>query len=257
MNFLPMTKACIFFGLFLTLPLIARGEGTAERFQAANKSYESGGFAQAATAYEDLLADGYESAGLHYNLGNAYFRQDELGRAILHYEKALLLQPGDGDILHNLDFARQHTVDKFEEVPDFFLRAWWHRLGSRATSGVWGVIAAFLWLAGFGALALWQLSRQRRTRKTGFLAGLTLLLMSTMPLSLALSRAAWEQHSGQAIILGGTASLRSAPDEAGTEIYLLHEGTKLDLLEKLGEWHKVQLLNGEEGWLPDGAFEEI
>ncbi|TAK48050.1 MAG: tetratricopeptide repeat protein [Saprospiraceae bacterium] len=252
-----MTKAHLFLGLLLCMPLIVRGEGTAERFQAANKAYENGDFAQAAKAYEALLSDGFESAGLHYNLGNACFRQGELGRAILQYEKALLLQPGDASILHNLEFARQRTVDKFEEVPDFFLRAWWHRLRNLAASGVWSFTGAFLWLAGFCALALWQLSRERRTRKASFFAGLALLLLSILPLSLALSRTAWEQHSGQAIISAGTASLRSAPDEAGTELYLLHEGTKLELLEKLGDWHKVQLPNGEEGWLPDGAFEEI
>lgn len=225
--------------------------------QTANKAYEQGDFAQAAALYDSLLSEGYELAELHYNLGNAYFRQDQLGKAILHYERALILAPGDADALHNLAFAKQHTLDDFEEVPGFFLRVWWHRLCDLTTSSAWAILAIVLWVGGFGGLAVWQLSRVRRIRKTGFIAGIVLLVLSVLPLSLALSRAAYERHSGRAVILDATASLRSAPDEAGTQLLLLHEGTEIDLLEKLGDWKKVRLPNGEEGWLPVTCLEEI
>jgi len=82
-------------------------------------------------------------------------------------------------------------------------------------------------------------------------------LVSLLPLSLALSRAAIEQHSGRAVILTPVASLRSAPDKAGTELLMLHEGTEIDMLEMLGDWEKVRIPNGEEGWLPLTDFEEI
>ncbi len=233
------------------------GEGTSIQFQRANRAYESGNFEQAAALYDSLIAEGFESGELHYNLGNAFFRLDQLGKAILHYERALLLAPGDADALHNLAFAKQNAVDDFEEIPDFFLRSWWHRLRDRALSFTWGIVAFAFWFAGFGGLAIWQLSRQRRVRKTGFIAGVMLLLVSLLPLSLALGRAAIEQHSGRAVVMNSEASLRSAPDKAGTELLLLHEGTEIDLLDKLGDWEKVRLPNGEEGWLPLSVFEEI
>ncbi len=228
-----------------------------ELFQQANEAFQKNDFEKAAQLYEQLTESGYRSPELEYNLGNAWYRLGRPGRAILHYERALLLNPRDEDILHNLALTRQQLKDETEDLPDLFLVRWWKNLRMAFRASSWGVAALLLWWTGLAGLATWQLGKTRKTKKLGFFVGFACLLVSLLPFSLALSHQRYAENTGQAIILEKTASLRSAPDEAGTEILLLHEGTKVHLSEQLSGWWRVRLANGEMGWLKDNTLERI
>ncbi len=238
--------------------LVAGAFGQADgRFQQANDAFQKNDFKKAIQLYEQLADAGYASPELEYNLGNAWYRLDSPGRAILHYERASLLAPGDKDIRYNLNLVRRQLEDEIEPLPEFFLSHWWKKGRMALSSTAWGAVALALSWAGFIGLILWQLGKTRETRKKGFLAGLILLVLGVLPFSLALSRLSFEKNTGQAIVLEKTASLRSAPDEAGTEIFLLHEGAKVSLSEQLSGWWKVRLANGETGWLEAKVMEKI
>lgn len=235
----------------------AFGNQAEQLFVRANEAFQNDDFEKAAEMYRQVLELGFQSAELEYNLANAYYRQELLGQAILHYERALLLDPDDDDIIHNLDIARSQVTDEIQPLPTFFLTSWWKKMRMFAASSVWAVTALALWWAGFVGLVFWLFGKSREQKKRGFLIGITCLAVSILPFALSLSRKGYEQNTKQGIILVGETALRSAPDAAGAEIVLLHEGTKVKLLDQLSGWWQVQLPNGEKGWLDGEDVEGI
>ena len=228
--------------------------GDADRiFAEGNKAYQAKDYGKAVEVYEQLLAAGYRSADLEYNLGNAWQRQGSIGRAILHYERALLLEAGHSEAAKNIEFLRSKNKGEMEALPPFFLATWWKsaRMALGATS--MGLLAIVLWWAGFGSLAFWRL----RKKSWGFWTGLGLLVVSLLPISLALSRTAFEKNSGQAILIQKTAILRSAPNDGSQEVQTIPEGIKLVQLTQVEGWWQVRLQNGEVGWLPEQALDRI
>lgn len=223
----------------------------------ANAAYANKDYRRAITAYEQVLADGYASAALHYNLGNAYFRSDQLGKAILQYEKARQLAPSDADIRHNLAVANARQADEMDPLPAFFLSQWWRGLRAQLSTNGWTAFGLLLlWTAAAGFL-LWMFGSERRRRKQGFLAGVILLVLSALPFSLAISRHYYDQHSREAILTAREAALHFAPDDDSQVVLTIHEGLKVDLQDRISDWYKVRLPNGEVGWLPVGVVEEI
>lgn len=228
-----------------------------EQFAVANNAYRDGDYAAALEKYEAIEAVGLRSAELYYNIANTHYRQETLGKAILYYERALELAPNDEDIQNNLAIAREDLQDEIEALPPFFLRAWWAALRDTLSSSTWAYLAIGILWVGILGLILWQLGKVRSQRKLGFSMGLTLTLLSILPFTLAYSKAQVEVRSGEAIVLEKEVILRYAPEAKSTEIVALHEGTKVQLIDKISTWHKVRLANGEQGWLPEGSFEEI
>lgn len=239
-------------------PLVhLNGQTPAERMLAANDAFQSKQYKSAVEMFETLREDGYSSAILYYNLGNSYYRLDDLALAILNYERALLLKPHDRDTRHNLEVARQQLQDDLEVLPEFFLWRWWRGLAFTFSSTLWSVIGiGLLWL-GIAGLVLWLFAKEREQKVKGFVAGLTLLTLCILPFSLATSRINMQESSRMAILMTSEAVLRSAPDSESTEILTIHEGLKVDLLDQISDWYKVRLQNGEEGWLPQSTVEEI
>lgn len=224
---------------------------------AANNHYKAQNYEQAIEHYENLLQQGYRSEALYYNLGNAYYRQERLGKAILNYERALLLSPNDDEILHNLQLARQQQADDISVIPELFLSRWWRSWMLALGTNTWGIVALLLLWLGIGGLAIWLIGKNRQQKKRGFLIGVVLLLFSILPFSLAFSGKAYKQHSGVAILTQESMPLYSAPDTLSKELRLLHEGVRLSLIDSLSGWYKVQLTNGEAGWMPKSCAEEL
>ncbi|MEZ4933698.1 MAG: tetratricopeptide repeat protein [Saprospiraceae bacterium] len=244
--------ALLYFGLLAT-----NFAGQAEElFKQANEAYLADDISNAILLYEQVAGLGFESFELEFNLGNAYFRQKKIGEAVLHYERALVLSPEQEDAVHNLSIATA-SVEKREQLPDFFLTDWWKKTRMTFGSGVWGGLALLLWWLGFGGLSLWKLGKNREQRKWGFYIGLVAILLSILPFALAWSRMSFEKNSKEAVVLLDDAVLKSAPDHAGSELFKLVEGEKVKLLDHLGGYWQVRLSNGEKGWVADGEVEEI
>ncbi len=243
--------------LVAALPAPAQPAEMERLLEEANEAFRKRQYAEAIEGYEALLGEGYYSEALHYNLGNSYYRHGQLGKAILHYERARLLAPGDSDIRHNLAVARAALQDELAPLPEFFLYRWWDALRQLLSPAGWSLIGLLLLWAGAAGLGLWRLGRLRRHRKWGFVAGLSLLLLSVLPFALASSRQNQLLDSGLAVILSEETTLRSAPDALSQDMLPLHEGTTVELLDRIGDWYKVRLPNGEEGWLPMTDVEEV
>ena len=227
------------------------------RMEQANDAYRSGAYEEAIEAYEALLSEGYRSEALYFNLGNSYYRVGELGRGVLNYERAARLDPADPDVRHNLSVLRSKLEDDLEVLPAFFLARWWTGLRRMLSPSGWSILAILMSWAGVAGLVVWRLGQSRRQRKLGFVAGLSMLFLSFLPYALAASGQAVLADSGRAVIMEQEAVLRSAPDSLSKNIRQLHEGTTVELLDAIGEWHKVRLANGEEGWLPEEVVERI
>jgi tetratricopeptide (TPR) repeat protein len=229
-----------------------------EIFERGNLLYQEGDFAGAIEAYETVRGAGFESAALHYNLGNAYFKAGELGRSILEWERALLLSPGDPDALANLELARSLTADAVAPLPRFWLFSaldWWVRLVPRRPL-ILLVTAAWL-LTGLGVVAR-ILVRRPDVRRLGTWAaisgGIVVVLFGTnlMVRELGIGR------PERAVVLERAVSVRSAPAaDDDLTLFEIHEGTRVRVEERTGDWAEVVLDDGKVGWVPVGVMEVI
>ena len=246
---------------FLILALISvhmyAFENGSSLIDQANEAYQTGDYNSALQKYEQLLNEGYNSADLYYNLGNTYFRLNQPGSAILYFEKAALLEPGDKDIIHNLEVVKKTLPDQLDVISDFFVLEWWDETRNICSPTQWAVIGLLLLWAGIGGLVLWFRGKNRQARKQGFVAGIVLLLLSILPFALGFSAAQYQKDSQKAVIMVEQVNLKSAPDEVSEDLMELHEGTCLQILDEIGEWKKIRLSNGEEGWLETKVLEKI
>lgn len=252
-----MTRIILIISFLVCFLVAIKAANPATELNRANQAYQSGNFLQAIEQYEHLLQQGYRSEALYYNLGNSYYRVNKLGLAVLNYERARLLDPTDADTKHNLQVVRNRLQDKIEPLPEFFLSKWWNGLRSQLSTNIWSAVALTLLWLGIAGLSVWLLGKVRFYKKWGFIAGIGLLLLSLLGFALANSRKQAIQNSGRAVILQPEIPLQSAPDPKSKIVLPLHEGTTIHFLDKIGDWHKVMLENGEQGWLPKGGFERI
>jgi tetratricopeptide (TPR) repeat protein len=226
-------------------------------FAEGNKAYEEKDFGKAIKLYESLMESGWNSPDLEYNLGNAWYRNGSVGRAVLHYERALLCNPHHAEAKKNLSFLETKIASDMEPLPDFFLYQWWKKARMALTATAMGVAGLAAWWLGCTGLGFWLLGKTRSQRKRGLWAGTSLMVASLLPIALALSRSFYDENTQQAILIQKSAILRAAPDETSSEVLSLDEGLKLDQVEHLEGWWQVRLPNGEVGWLPEQAIERI
>ena len=206
----------------------------------ANEAYGQEDYIKAIELYEQTLREQGVSSDLYYNLGNAYYKHNEFAKAILNYERALLLNPGNEDARFNLEMANTHIVDKIDPVGKFFLSVWIDSLRNFLSSNTWAVIGIVSFLLFIGGLYLYLFSKSVKAKKFGFFGGIILFLIAVL--------ANW---------FAATVPVKSSPAESGTDLFILHEGTKVSILSKLGDWSEVKISDGNRGWLPSSSIEII
>ncbi len=238
--------------LLIIAPLCKAQEAVSD----AAEAYSKGDFKKAITLYESLLKDG-ESAPIHYNLGNAYYKDGQNARAILNYEKSLLINPGNGDAKFNLELARIKVLDKIEPVGEFFLISWKNYLQSQMSVRQWAVAGITLFLLFILFTLLFIFSRISWLKKTSFFVGVFLFIFTVAANSFAYSLNKYLTNRNTAIIMAPSVTVKSSPDNSGTDLFILHDGTKVEIRSKLSEWSEIQLGNGSIGWLPSSSFEVI
>lgn len=227
------------------------------RQKQAETAYAKTDYNSAITIYETILKGEGQSADLYYNLGNAYYKADRIANAILNYEKALLLSPGDEDIRHNLDIARAKTIDKITPIGNFLLADWVRSLRMLMTSNNWAKTGIFMFLLFVTSLFIYFFAGRVWMKKVAFFGGILMLLISIFA-----NYAAFEQKQSlltenSAIIFSSSVVAKSTPDDSGTDLFLMHQGTKVILRDKVGEWSKVELEDGNDGWIQSKSFEVI
>lgn len=235
------------------LPLCAQ-ESTLKK---AEEAYAKEDYTQAIELYESVLKSYGESAMVYYNLGNAYYKAGKVAPAILNYERALLLNPGDSDTRFNLQVARQKTVDKIEPIGEFFLTRWIGTVEDVYSADGWAKWGVASFLLFIGCLVLFFFSKWIRLKKIGFFAGICFLLISLVANLFADSQQDKLLHRADAIVFASTVTVKSSPDASGTDLFILHEGTKVTIKSTLGEWSEIQLEDGNVGWMPSKEIQQI
>lgn len=235
------------------LPLCAQ-ESTLKE---AEEAYAKEDYTQAIELYESVLKSYGESAMVYYNLGNAYYKAGKVAPAILNYERALLLNPGDSDTRFNLQVARQKTVDKIEPIGEFFLTRWIGTVEDVYSADGWAKWGVASFLLFIGCLVLFFFSKWIRLKKIGFFAGICFLLISLVANLFADSQQDKLLHRADAIVFASTVTVKSSPDASGTDLFILHEGTKVTIKSSLGEWSEIQLEDGNVGWMPSKEIQQI
>lgn len=222
-----------------------------------DSAYIKEDYARAIQIYEALLKQG-EAAEVYYNLGNSYYKKGEIAQAILNYERALLLQPGNGDIRANLEIARAKTIDKVEPVPEVFFVAWINSLINSMSVdawATWGIISFILLII---ALYFFIFSKQIMWKKTGFISGIIFLIITICSNLFASQQKEELVNRNEAIVMNPSVTVRSTPSESGTSLFILHEGSKVSIKDNsMKEWKEIRLEDGKVGWLPASAIEVI
>jgi hypothetical protein len=250
MNMKKIFIFAVFIGLFGTIC-------AQETLQQANEVYTQGDFARAVESYQQTLAEKSASAEVYYNLGNCYYRLNQIAPAILNYERALLLDPGDGDIRFNLEIARLKTVDKIEPAGEFFLTTGYNAVKNLCGADSWSHIGIVCFLLLLAALALFLFSRKISLKKIGFYAGMILLVFTIFANTFAYNQKQKLIDRNTAIIFAPTVTIKSAPDASGTDLFILHEGTKVLIKSQLGEWQEIETADGNVGWILSKDMEVI
>ncbi|MCC8146811.1 MAG: tetratricopeptide repeat protein [Bacteroidales bacterium] len=223
----------------------------------ANNAYSSGDYEKAAQLYKDAINQNGESATVYYNLGNTYYRLNQIAPAILSYERALLLDPGNKDTRFNLEIAKLKTVDKIEPVGTFFLTEWLNDLRNLRSTDQWSYIAIASFILLITCLFLFFFSRKITLKKIGFFSGLALIVICIFTNVFAYNQKKKLTERNTAIIFSATTTIKSSPDNSGTDLFILHEGTKVDVKSKLGEWSEIETADGNIGWIRTKEIEVI
>jgi len=222
-----------------------------------NRYYMNREYDMAAKRYTEVIACGFESGELYYNLGNAYYKMNKLAEAILYYEKALIFKPGDEDIRQNLALANLRIIDKIDNIPDFFLKRWLKFMQGLLYPNQWAVLNIILFVMALVGFALFVISDRVTAKKAGFSSGVLFLLVSIAGLMLMFVRIQKIQQHDNAIIMVPSVNARSSPDEQSTNVFVLHEGTKVMLTDSVQNWKEIRIANGNKGWVPGEALGEI
>jgi tetratricopeptide (TPR) repeat protein len=227
----------------------------------ASEAYREQHYKESTGLYEELVAKGLEkeriSAEIYYNLGNAYFRDNQLGKAILNYERALLLDPGDGDIRHNLRFARNRTEDRIDTAGNLIFATWFNAVRNIYSSNAWAAIGIVLFILFLVCLAVFLFVRFLWARKTAFYSGIVLFLLVIAANIFAFSQKNERIERDSAIVMVGAATVNASPDMNSNELFQLHEGTKVKIRNSDRNWYEIEIANGSVGWISKENVEII
>jgi tetratricopeptide (TPR) repeat protein len=223
----------------------------------ADSAYIKNDYAAAIRIYENLLQQG-ESAEVYYNLGNSYYKSGDMARAILNYERALLLKPGNEDVHANLEIVRSKTVDKIDAAPEIFFISWMKALINSISINAWarwGITFFFLLIA---SLYFFIFSKQTKMKKTGFIGGIVCFLFVVCTNMFAAYQKKTLTNRNTAIIISPSVTIRSTPNENGTSLFILHEGSKVVIKDNsMKNWKEITVEDGKVGWISSSDIEII
>lgn len=224
----------------------------------ANAAYAEGRWDAAASGYEMISDMGLESAALYCNTGNAYAKSGNVPMAILYYERALKADPSYEDAAYNLELMNTRIQDRIDPVPEFFLKKWLSAISYIINSDAWAIVSLVLLGLTLAMFLLFLLAPSVAGRRTGFFIGLVLLVFMSFALGFSISQKKTYMNADKAIVMRPVVSVKSSPStESSKDLFILHEGTKVTVLDQVGTWNNISLADGRQGWLPASDMERI
>ena len=222
------------------------------------QAYTDGKFSDASAAWTSIEESGQKSAKLYYNLGNAWFKQGNYPKAILNYERALRLDPSYSDARYNLEFTNNFVQDKIEPVPEFILKSFARKICYLMSSNAWAAIFLVLFAAALVMGLLFLLGSSVGKRRVGFYCGIVLLLLSAGALSFSIWQKSDSVKTDTAIVMSPVSSVKSSPSSGSSkDLFVIHEGTKVTILDEVGSWKNIALADGRQGWITSNELEVI
>lgn len=240
--------------LFITISVIGQ---PVDSLKAANDYYAANELSRAINTYEYVLANGYESAALYYNLGNAYYKNNDLVNALLNYERAKKLAPFDEDIQFNLNLANQFVVDKIETLPRPFFIKWGQNITRAFSIDQWATISliSFILTLAFAlAFVLFQLPSMK---KLAFGIGIFMLVISASSFTIAAKQRYNEKYRLHAIIYSPSVTVKASPNSNSVDLFVIHEGLKVEILKNHNAWLEIRLEDGNRGWIQKESLKII
>ena len=224
----------------------------------ADSAYIQGDYLTAISMYEWIMENQGTNATLYMNLGNCWLKRDEVAKAILNYERAYLLDPSDPDIRFNLELARTKTVDKVSQINQLFIVVWFNKLLALLDVNGWAVLTVILFAAAILLVAFFLLSKKTGIRKLSFSFSAFFLLLSILSFIFATTQMGNLKDRDTAIIMSPSVTVKSTPSGAGTDLFIIHEGRKVQILDSsMKEWVEIRLEDGNTGWIPVNVIEII
>ena len=224
----------------------------------ADSAYAQEQFAQAARLYAALIAENGESAEVYFNLGNCYYRQDSLAKAILYYERARLLDPADADIRLNLDLARAKTIDKVVPQSELFFVTAYHKLVLSLSQRSWAVCGWLTFALMLVMLGVYLFVPRVALQKAAFSVAVIALIVCVFANVAAFNQRSHIQNRNEAVIMAPSAVVKSTPSNGGTDLFILHEGTHVSITDAtMQQWVEIRMADGKAGWLERNAIEII
>lgn len=250
-------KKIIYLLLLLLAPVMAQAEGVSGKI-AADSAYVNGDYKAAIEAYEAVLADEGEAADVYYNLGNAYYKSDNIGKAIVNYERALLLNPSDEDVAFNLELARSKTVDKVATVHKFFLMEWLEAIINLMGMQTWCIVGVVFFLLMLLTALVYLFGKSILLRKISFFTALFALFATVFANMSAYHQYYYQTNRAEAIVMQPSVTAKSTPGESGTDLFVIHEGRKVTIVDdSMQGWKEIELEDGNIGWVPASVIERI
>ena len=242
-------------GIFL-LTSIVLADQAQDMFNEANQLYQDGQFEVAIEKYEAILAANYESGELYYNLANAYYKMGNIGKARLNYERSLLWLEGDEAVTQNLELLKMRLVDQIEAPPKLFLTVWWNSLLNLFNTTTLGIVVLVLfWIVLLSAAVFLYFRKRGRIRwKSVFV---TTLLLWLFLLVVWINKIYLFETEKYGVILASTITVHAEPSKDTTDLFVLHEGTRVRVERSINGWLEIRLEDGKTGWLQDDALEII
>ncbi len=228
-----------------------------ELWNQANTDYANSNYIGAERAYNEILNRDVHSAALYYNIGNVHHKRDELALSLLNYYKALRLAPSDVDILHNIEVVKAKTTDHIESMPRLFIVEWSEWLGSRLSCMEWSILSLLFFALAMGVLLIYFLSESLRFKRIGFFGVVLFGLMFVVATRYAIVERSEILNSSEAIVMSRSMSVKSSPNRASTELFILHEGTKVEILTTHDSWSEIKIEDGKRGWVESSRIEQI
>lgn len=223
----------------------------------ANSNYKNGNYENAIKYYESVLSQGQESVTLYYNLGNAYFRIKNIPKSILNFERAKLLSTEDEDIIFNLNLASSLITDKVNIIPEFFMYTWFTKIINLYSINDWAIISLSFFVFSLVLFLMFLFSIKNILRKLFFWTGSFIFIISLLFIVFAVNGRSAVINNHSAIVMQAVSTAKSSPSDSSTDLFIIHEGTKVTINEKLDDWTEIKLSDGNVGWIKTNDIEEI
>ena len=232
--------------ILFSVTAIAQNEAL---FEKGNKLYNQGDYLEAIEAYKQILDTKNHSAELYFNLGNAYYKLNGVAPSIYYYEKALQLDPNDKDILNNLAFAKNMTIDAIDTVPEAWTTKIIKKIANYMTFDGWAKSAVFFVICFVVLFIVYDFAYASSKKRLAFIGSMVSLFLIVVTLALAFHKFGLDKNDRPAIVFAQESKVKTEPNSRSEESFLLHEGTKVQILDAVNDWKKIRLTDGKTGWI--------